>query len=85
MSESCSECGAPFGSPHALLDHTRSAHRAPDPTASFNRNPEAHLAGLVCALCGKRFPSPAALTVHNLSRPERRRAEARRRLGAPMG
>jgi Zinc finger, C2H2 type/C2H2-type zinc finger len=83
MSDNCSVCGDPFGSPRALVEHTRSAHRNPDLGASLELNPESHSAGLVCALCGKRFPSPEALTAHNLSRPDRRRAEQRRHLGAP--
>jgi C2H2 type zinc finger protein len=83
MSNNCSVCGASFGSPATLVEHTRSAHPHPDASESLAMNPEAESPGLVCGLCGKRFDSAAALSEHNLSRPERRREALRASAGKP--
>jgi hypothetical protein len=66
MAEECAQCGAYFGSPGDLMVHVRTAHKRPDPQASLNTNPESHIPGLVCALCGQRFPTPEALSHHGL-------------------
>lgn len=66
MSEECAICGAAAATPADLVIHTRTAHKNDDPTSSMEMNPEAHTIGLVCALCGHRFPNAAALAAHNL-------------------
>lgn len=66
MSETCGTCGAPLGNAVDLVEHTKTAHKDQKPTASLEMNPEAHRAGLVCALCGHRFPNARALAEHNL-------------------
>ena len=66
MSEMCAICGAPESSPTSLVEHMRTAHKHDDPASSIEMNPEAHTTGLVCALCGHRFPTAAALRDHNL-------------------
>ncbi len=80
MSEECAECGAYFATPGDLMVHVREAHTNPTENRqeTLDMNPESHRAGLVCALCGMRFSSPAALARHNSvpHRPESRRAPA---------
>jgi len=66
MSETCTICGMPLGTPSALVEHLAAAHKYDDPTSSVERNPEAHAPGVVCALCGRRFPTARALAEHNL-------------------
>jgi hypothetical protein len=66
MSEACAICGAPQGSPESLIQHMKTAHKHDDPASDVEMNPEAHTPGLVCALCGQRFPTPATLQSHNL-------------------
>ncbi|HTW77742.1 MAG TPA: C2H2-type zinc finger protein [Thermoplasmata archaeon] len=80
MSEECAECGAYFATPADLMAHVRDQHRdaATNRAESLGMNPESHRAGLVCALCGMRFSSAAALARHNAvpHRSERRFAPA---------
>ncbi len=76
MNETCDLCGELFGSPTSLVEHLREAHKNDDPSATIESNPEAHRAGLVCALCGRRFPSARALASHNL-RPHPKPTDAR--------
>lgn len=66
MNETCDLCGEVFGSPVSLLEHQRTAHAHADRAADVEMNPEAHRAGLVCALCGRRFANARALAEHNL-------------------
>jgi hypothetical protein len=66
MSEICSICGAPAGNVADLVTHMREAHKDDAPGSSVEMNPEAHRPGLVCALCGRRFPNARALAEHNL-------------------
>lgn len=66
MSETCEHCGAPFGSPVSLVEHLQSAHAQDESASSIDWNPEEHTPGLVCALCGHRFPTAKALSQHNL-------------------
>lgn len=75
MSETCSLCGEVFGSVTSLVEHENLAHSHDDQAQDVEMNPETHRAGLVCALCGRRFPTPQALAAHNLRphpAPERR-------------
>ncbi|MCI4364789.1 MAG: C2H2-type zinc finger protein [Thermoplasmata archaeon] len=76
MGESCSVCGAPFGSAAALVEHMKSGHGHDTAAQTLDMNPESHTPGFVCGLCGTRFPTAMALADHNLHRPERRAAEA---------
>lgn len=66
MSETCAMCGVSKGSKAALVEHVRTAHQHDDPASSIEVNPEAHAPGLVCALCGLRFPTARSLLDHNL-------------------
>ncbi len=66
MRDTCSVCGAPAASAAELLAHLRRAHRDASPEADLAMNPEAGTPGLVCGLCGRRFPTPTALARHNL-------------------
>jgi hypothetical protein len=84
MSEECSTCGGMFGSPSELVQHMKTAHPHEAPAERNELNPEAEKAGFVCGLCGERFPTPAALSAHNLSRPERRRAAEREAAAPPV-
>lgn len=67
MAEQCAQCGASFSSATQLIEHTNERHGAVDREATLAMNPEASRAGLVCALCGKRFADRQALAQHNLS------------------
>jgi len=67
MAEMCADCGAWFGSPAEVILHLRKAHSGGNARDSLAMNPESHRAGLVCALCGRRFSTMDALTRHNLS------------------
>ena len=67
MAEECADCGATFSSPAELVRHVNEAHAGGDAHASLSMNPEAERAGLVCAMCGKRFSDKQALARHNLS------------------
>ncbi len=60
-----------------LVEHMNREHAHDDPTLSVEQNPEAHTAGVVCALCGRRFPTGRALAEHNL-RPHPPEREYRR-------
>jgi Zinc finger, C2H2 type/C2H2-type zinc finger len=82
MSETCTICGAPFASPSELVIHRRAEHRYAAASADTEMNPEAHTAGLRCALCGRRFASAPALAEHNL-RPHAQFGQLRRPLPAP--
>jgi len=75
MAEMCAYCAAPFGSPAELITHVRKAHSGGDSQASLAMNPESQHPGFVCAMCGRRFWTTAALTHHNLS-PHARRPRA---------
>ena len=66
MAEECPDCGASFASAAALVTHVKATHHGGDAKASLEMNPEAKIAGLVCALCGARFSSREALAQHNL-------------------
>ncbi len=77
MSETCGTCGAPLGNAAELVEHAKTAHKGENPSASLEMNPEAHRAGLVCALCGGRFPNAHALAEHNLHPHSRSAAEPR--------
>jgi C2H2 type zinc finger protein len=66
MSEMCAICGASSPSAADLLVHQRTVHKNADPTSSIEMNPEAHIPGLLCAMCGRRFPTAVALARHNL-------------------
>jgi hypothetical protein len=66
MSETCTMCGKPLGSAADLVEHMAAVHKHDDPTSSVEMNPEAHAPGVVCALCGRRFPNAKALAEHNL-------------------
>jgi hypothetical protein len=66
MSEVCPTCGAPCASPAELVDHVKTVHQNEDPAADLEMNPEAHVPGLVCAACGRRFSTARALAEHNL-------------------
>jgi C2H2-type zinc finger len=66
MSEICTICGAPCGSPAELLAHMKAVHKGADPAADVEMNPEAHTAGFLCGLCGRRFRTAEALAEHNL-------------------
>jgi C2H2-type zinc finger/Zinc finger, C2H2 type len=77
MSEICTICGASFGSPADLMAHTKTDHKDVDPASDMEMNPEAHIPGLLCGMCGRRFPTAEALARHNLEphsigRPTRR-------------
>jgi len=67
MSETCTICGAPFATPSELVVHRRTRHKNVAASADLEMNPEAHRAGLLCALCGRRFASAQALAAHNLA------------------
>lgn len=67
MGETCTTCGAVCGSLPDLLEHVAVAHKDDDPTRSVEQNPEAHTSGVLCMLCGRRFPNAQALANHNLS------------------
>ena len=82
MSELCAMCGLSFGSHADLVIHYRGKHRDDDETTSLATNPEAHRPGLVCTLCGRRFPSPEALAGHSMG-PHPARRPDRRRVGRP--
>ncbi|HTX63555.1 MAG TPA: C2H2-type zinc finger protein [Acidimicrobiales bacterium] len=78
MSETCAICGAPKATAEELVEHMNTAHKNEDPASDVEMNPETHTPGYVCALCGHRFPTPAALARHNLQPhppPEVRRSE----------
>jgi hypothetical protein len=66
MSDVCTICGAPCGSAADLMLHMKQVHKNDDPASDIEMNPEAHKAGLVCALCGHRFPDAHALAEHAL-------------------
>ena len=66
MSEMCAQCDAVFGSAADLIAHQKKAHRREDPAVSLETNPEAHVPGLVCSVCGRRFRDARALAAHNL-------------------
>ncbi|HTZ62050.1 MAG TPA: C2H2-type zinc finger protein [Thermoplasmata archaeon] len=66
MAEVCADCGASFGGPAELVRHMNTVHHGGDDVASLDMNPESHRAGLVCALCGKRFRSKEELRRHGL-------------------
>ena len=72
----CAQCAAEFATPAELMRHRRTAHRDKDPATSIDLNPEAHTAGVVGALCGRRFRNAGALATHNL-RPHVHDAEIR--------
>jgi uncharacterized C2H2 Zn-finger protein len=67
MAEECADCGAMFSSPAELVAHMNEAHSGGNARQSMAMNPEAEKAGLVCALCGKRFSDKQSLAKHNLS------------------
>jgi uncharacterized C2H2 Zn-finger protein len=67
MAEECADCGATFSTPAELVKHMSESHAGGSAQASLAMNPEAEKAGLVCALCGKRFTDKQALARHNLS------------------
>jgi uncharacterized Zn-finger protein len=67
MAEICADCAGSFASPTALLEHVRKVHAGGDSRSSFAMNPESRLPGVVCALCGKRYLTPAALARHGLT------------------
>jgi Zinc finger, C2H2 type/C2H2-type zinc finger len=66
MAETCTICGAPFGSISELVLHMNSSHKDAPASADLEFNPEARQEGLLCALCGQRFPTRQALAMHNL-------------------
>jgi hypothetical protein len=66
MTEVCAICGAPCATAAELIVHQKEAHPNADPAADVEMNPEAHTAGFLCAMCGRRFPTPQALAAHNL-------------------
>jgi len=66
MSEVCSLCAAPCGSPAELVDHLKTAHKDVEAVADVELNPEAHPSGFLCAMCGRRFLTAQALAIHNL-------------------
>ncbi|MGA9839964.1 MAG: C2H2-type zinc finger protein [Thermoplasmata archaeon] len=66
MSNLCTICGAPCDSPADLMAHMKTVHKNDDPASDVEMNPETHRAGLVCALCGRRFPDAQSLANHNL-------------------
>jgi hypothetical protein len=66
MAQECADCGATFGSPAELVEHMNTVHGGGDAEASLEMNPEASRAGVMCALCGKRFATGRALARHNL-------------------
>jgi C2H2 type zinc finger protein len=67
MGETCTVCGAPLAGPIELVLHRRAEHKGASASADLEMNPEAHRAGLVCALCGRRFASAQSLAAHNLA------------------
>jgi hypothetical protein len=67
VAEVCPDCGGSFSSPAELVIHIKSAHSGVNPKETLAMNPEAHRRGLVCALCGLRFPNRESLARHNLS------------------
>ena len=67
MAEICPDCAGSFPDPADLVYHLRKAHAGGDPKESLSINPESRRPGLVCALCGRRFPTPGALARHALS------------------
>ena len=67
MPEECAYCGASQASKSDLVDHIRRAHGGGSPAASLATNPEAETVGLVCALCGRRFPDKESLARHNVT------------------
>lgn len=66
MAEECAQCEATFATPAELVLHMNEAHAGGNPPASPRMNLEAERPGLVCALCGKRFPNRTALAQHAL-------------------
>ena len=66
MAEVCYQCARSFGGPADLVEHVKKAHPARDSYDSLTLNPEASLPGVVCALCGRRYLTPAALARHAL-------------------
>jgi uncharacterized C2H2 Zn-finger protein len=67
MAESCGYCGASFGGPADLVAHVNRTHRGGREEASLAMNPESRRPGVVCGLCGRRFPRPKSLMRHLLS------------------
>ena len=67
MAEECADCGASFSSAAELVRHVKASHHGGDPQASLAMNPESERAGLVCALCGRRFRDRQSLARHNLT------------------
>jgi uncharacterized C2H2 Zn-finger protein len=78
VAEECADCGATFANPAELVAHVKKAHGTINPAESLAMNPESHTPGLVCALCGIRFPNREALARHSL-RPHYRTNESPRR------
>ena len=66
MAEECPDCGASFASAAELVGHMNEAHAGGNAKESLSMNPESHIQGLLCALCGRRFESREALARHNL-------------------
>lgn len=66
MAELCADCGGTFASAADLVAHVKKAHGSIRPDESMAMNPESANPGLVCALCGVRFPTRESLARHNV-------------------
>lgn len=68
MAETCSTCGASFGSGADLISHTTTAHSVPE--GDGGRVEAVADRVLRCAVCGAAFTTPKAFAAHNV-RPHR--------------
>jgi Zinc finger, C2H2 type len=78
VAESCPDCGVSLGSPAELVAHVKTVHGGVNPEETLAMNPESLRRGLVCALCGLRFPNREAIARHNLSPHYRTNSSIRR-------
>jgi uncharacterized C2H2 Zn-finger protein len=78
VAELCPNCGGSFATPAELMVHVKKNHKWSSPMETLSMNPESDTPGLVCALCGARFPDRESLARHNI-RPHMRSNRTARR------